>query len=368
MESDGLTPGWRLFRLTEKGNVPLSMVLELTRRCHLHCAHCYLNETQEPNTPSKLRAMKERELSAAEWAGVFDQLAEAGCLYLVLTGGEVFLRPDFLEIAASARARSFNVRVFTTAMHVGEAEARELARLGVERVEVSLYGRPETHAKVTLCESAFERSIRGVKFLRGAGLPVTIKSPLMTLNSGDLHWLQELAAELGALCTFDPTVVPRNDGSKDNLSLRLDAKTLDGVFADPRMTAPDNLEVSWGFAEGDYADFLCSAGRNAGAMDPYGNVYPCLQWLLKAGNVRTSSFKDIWRGSPVLEEIRKLKHEPRPDGGACGDAGGEGYCNNCPGLSQLENGDPLKPPVILHQIEKGEGAARRAAREGGRHG
>jgi AdoMet-dependent heme synthase len=284
-----LPPGWNLFKLTDSASVPLSMVLELTRRCHLHCAHCYLNETQEPNTELKLRSMKSMELSRAEWRGVFEQLAEAGCMYLILTGGEIFLRPDLFDIIADARALTFNVRLFTTAMHVGEAEARRCAELGVERVEISLYGGPETHAKVTLSGAAFERSIEGARRLLAAGVAVTLKAPLMTINSAEYGEVIRLAESIGARFKFDPTITPRNDGARDTLALRLSAERLDEIYSDPRLISAEDIENADAF-DTTMESYLCSAGRNAGAMDPYGNVYPCLQWLVwrdLAGFTRT---------------------------------------------------------------------------------
>lgn len=348
-----LPPAWKIFKLTDEGTIPLSMVLELTRRCHLHCTHCYLNETQEPNTPSKLDGMRRRELSADEWGRVFEELADAGCMYLVLTGGEVFLRPDLFAIIARARALTFNVRLFTTAMHVGEAEARRCAELGVERVEISLYGGPRTHAKVTLSEAAFGRSMRGARLLRDAGIAVTLKAPLMTINNEEYGEVIRLAEGIGARFKFDPTITPRNDGAKDVLKLRLPADRLDEIYADPRLLSAENVEVADAF-DAAMEDYLCSAGRNAGAMDPYGNVYPCLQWLVKAGNVREKSFREIWWGSPELKGIRSMKALPKAASGSCEDGG---YCNNCPGLSALENGDPMKPSQILYDVDRARSKA-----------
>ncbi|MFH2204594.1 MAG: radical SAM protein [Elusimicrobiota bacterium] len=351
---DKLSPAWQLFKLSDENFVPLAMILELTRRCHLRCVHCYLDETQEPGDADELRRMRKEELTAKEWKGVLKQLADAGCMYLALTGGEVFLRPDTLEIAHYARELAFNVRIFTTAMHVNEEIAGELAAMGIDRVDVSLYGRKQTHAAVTRCARAFDRSVRGIKVLRAAGTRVAIKVPLMTLNAVDRHWLQDFAQELGARCLFDPTLTPRNSGKKNNLEHRLPAAELDEIFADPRITTRDNLAAVEEFQSGEYEDYLCSAGRNSGAIDPYGEVNPCLQWPVKCGNIRGEAFKDIWHGSSVLREIRELKHRKQTTGSAA-------YCNNCPGLAYLESGDALQPADYDMRVQDSVRAALGAA-------
>ena len=71
----------------EERRIPVQGTLETTFRCNLSCVHCYVNE------PAGDRAVRERELDLAELEGVVDEIVEAGCLHVLLTGGEVLLRP-----------------------------------------------------------------------------------------------------------------------------------------------------------------------------------------------------------------------------------------------------------------------------------
>ena len=73
---------------------PLALIAELTHRCPLHCVYC--------SNPSEMTA-RGRELSTAEWMGVFQQAAELGVLQVDFTGGEPLARPDVVELAAAAR-------------------------------------------------------------------------------------------------------------------------------------------------------------------------------------------------------------------------------------------------------------------------
>src|SRR6478735_2820847 len=84
----------RLTGRAEAVSAPLSALFELTGRCNLDCSHCYLDIAHPPE-----------ELSTAEAIAVVDQLADVGTMFLMLTGGELFLRPDALVIAAHARSR-----------------------------------------------------------------------------------------------------------------------------------------------------------------------------------------------------------------------------------------------------------------------
>ena len=76
-------------------NIPLYAHLELTYACNLDCVHCYTIPQSKEG------------LSKDEICRILDELADMGTLYLALTGGEIFLRPDFFEIATYAREKGF---------------------------------------------------------------------------------------------------------------------------------------------------------------------------------------------------------------------------------------------------------------------
>ena len=67
--------------------VPLEGTLETTFRCNLSCVHCYVNQ------PASSREERAKELPLSRLEAIVDELAAEGCLDLLLTGGEVLLRP-----------------------------------------------------------------------------------------------------------------------------------------------------------------------------------------------------------------------------------------------------------------------------------
>ena len=78
---------WRL----SGGRFPLSSQWEITCRCNLRCVMCY---TDCFNTPDMLR----QELSLREIVRIMDEIREAGCLELTLTGGEPLIRRDLPDL------------------------------------------------------------------------------------------------------------------------------------------------------------------------------------------------------------------------------------------------------------------------------
>ena len=89
----------RLVARAEAARAPISALFELTGRCNLDCGHCYLDIHHPPE-----------ELTTAEALRVVDELAAAGTFILALSGGELFLRKDALQVAAHARGRGAAAR------------------------------------------------------------------------------------------------------------------------------------------------------------------------------------------------------------------------------------------------------------------
>ena len=304
--------------------VPLSVQLDLTYRCNERCVHCYLDHDDHG------------EMSAAEIKEILNQLAEAGALFLSLSGGEILLRNDFFEILEHARSLLFNVKLKTNGMLIGKTEARKIRHLGVQQVQISIYShRPEVHDGITKVRGSLERSIHAIRFLKSQGLKVLIANVLMRQNMLDYPGVQALAAELGVGFTIDPTITPKMDGDDSITALRIPATVLTQVFHDGSLVG----NVGEFCAPAPPADedalsgYSCSAGHTACYISPYGDVYPCVQFPLPCGNLRRESFAGIWRGSKALEEVRSIRVGDLPTCSGCVHATG---CTRCPGLAYME--------------------------------
>ena len=305
-------------------NVPLSVHLDLTYRCNERCIHCYLDHDDHG------------EMTTGEIKDLLDQMADAGVFYLTLSGGEILMRRDFFEIVEHARARTFCIKLKTNGVLIREKEAERLRALGVESVQISVYShRPEVHDAITKMPGSFRQSIEAVRFLRKQGLHVTMANVLMVQNAQDYSGVRALAAELGASFTMDPTITPMMDGNRSTLELNVDKAALKEVYRDAALVG--NVEEFCAPPRGvdeEALDMLpCSAGHNACYVSPYGDVYPCVQFPLPTGNVRTTKFLDIWRDSPQFKEVRSITLRDMP---SCSQCTHGATCTRCPGLAYME--------------------------------
>ncbi len=324
----GSAPSARLNALSLSLCAPVSVTAELTRRCPLSCLHCYLPETRG-------RAARQRELSTAGWKRILSGLAAAGGLYLVFTGGEPLLRPDLTELCRYAKKLGFDVRVFSSGHGLTPSLAAGLKKAGVSGFEISFYGGPAVHDRITGLKGSSSRSLAAARLLKESGIPVKIKTPLMTLNAGQAGRLKRLAALEGFSISFDLSIAPGNDGDGAALTYRLSGAALRRAVMRVYGGAKRPEKAS---EEAYPKGFICGAGRNVCAVGPSGELYPCLQLPVKLGDLAKRPFSALWRGSAWLKRWRRLSVKDLKDCAGCGDSD---YCSICPGVNLLESGDPL---------------------------
>jgi len=164
-----------LERRDRERHIPRYAIFEITYRCNLSCMHCYLEEDTR------------NELTTQEVFSIIDQLAQAGCLWITFTGGEVFTRVDFFEIAGYARKKNMALALMTNGTLIDEVVAERLKQLCFQRIAISLYGvTPEIHERVTRVEGSFSKTLRAIGLLREAGLKTRVMTPVMKENINEI--------------------------------------------------------------------------------------------------------------------------------------------------------------------------------------
>ena len=305
-------------------SIPFSVQLDVTYRCNERCIHCYLDHVDHG------------EMNLQEIKSLLDQLAEAGVLFLTLSGGEVLMRMDFFDILEHARSLMFCVKIKTNAFMIRESHADRMRELGVHDIQISIYShRPEIHDAITKLPGSLKRSVAAIRFLQSRGMNVVIANVLMKQNMADYAGVRSLAEELGVKYTVDPTITPRMDGDRSSLSLGISHNDLRDVFHDTNLIGPGDADYPLPSTDDDAVldQVPCSAGHSFCYVSPYGDVFPCVQFPLPSGNVRRQKFTDIWRRSRVLNEVRAIRLRDLP---TCSHCTHVGTCTRCPGLAYME--------------------------------
>jgi len=328
--------------------IPFTANLELTRRCNLRCRHCYLG-SQDQSLESRI---PERDAGAVRKS--LDEWAEAGCLHLVITGGDPMMRQDFVEIYRYAVELGLLVTVFCDGILVTDAILDVFREYPPRSVEISIYGATAaTYESVTRVAGSHAFAWRGIRRLVDAGIRVALKTVIMDLNQHELKAMAAQAEELGCPFRFDaaifpciasgpqpspPAPLPVGEGSMASpIDLRVAPEVAvewDLAFPERRRRLARAIKKASGRPDSENV-YSCGAGNTAFYVDPFGNFSPCLMTTHYRYPGAGRDFRDIW-----ANDLREIRHKKKTrNGEGCLTGVLRGACSHCPAFNYLETGN-----------------------------
>lgn len=309
-----------------KKRIPTDATIELTHKCHMDCVMCYLHEVQN-------------EMDTSQVKYVLDALKEEGCIFLLITGGEVFLRKDLLEILDYATELGFVVTLKTTATLMTEKAAKKIKEFGIKEVHVSILGSTaEVHEEITCKTGSFNRMVEGVKVLLREGVRVKMKTVVTRGHVDEILKIRKFCTEELGLPdnsnTFDSNIFPKSNFNRVPLKYRLtddELKELYRILKDEHIPAFPFVDSQEPIND---LQLSCSAGINGISVSPNGDVYACSALPFSAGNMVKESLRGIMDGEKNTECINNIKLSSNKDCSVCEDRMG---CFRCPAMAYLEN-------------------------------
>ena len=274
-----------LFQKASRARHPLSGTFELSPVCNLNCRMCYVRKT-----PQEVAAHDRPMMTLEQWLHIAREAKQAGMLYLLLTGGEPFLWPDFWELYEQLTAMGFLVSINSNGTLIDGEAIRRLKANPPTRVNITLYGAgDETYRALCRADGMFDRVDRAISGLREAGVLVKLNCSLTPANAKDLE----------ALCRY---------ARERELILEINTYMFPPLRRDPAMVGRNQRftpqEAAWyhfkkyQYQQGDerYIRFLKNAER--GLIDPPGLDEQCVDPVdgkvaCRAGN---ASFWITWDG------------------------------------------------------------------------
>ncbi len=317
--------------------MPLHGTFELTSRCNLRCRMCYVRQ------PAADRAQLERELPAGAWLELARAAVDQGTVFLLLTGGEILLRPDFFELYEPLTRLGVVLTLFSNGTLITEEVADRLAAAPPSHIAVTLYGAsPETYAAVTGRGESFDRACAGVQRLVDRRVPLCLKATLTRQNAADLAALRRLAGDWGVPFRAGWLLSRRRDGGSSEVEdCRLSTdeclaiEALDSA-ATAEWEALSRDQAASGVAGEE--NFYCLAGQSAFAVDPAGAMNICLDLRQPGARPLEAGFAAAW------EAVRRRAAAAPPLAAPCRACDARVYCARCPAWSWIETGT-LDAPV-----------------------
>ncbi len=309
--------------------IPVSGMIELTRRCNLRCIHCYLGDGDD--------RFGDGEMTTKQVLDVIDQIAEAGCLYLTITGGDPMMRRDFPAVYRHAKEAGLLVTVMCDGVLVSPEIVELFKDLPPTAVEISLYGgSAKIYEKVTRIPGSFARCLQGISRLVEAGLKVRIKTVLMSVNAHEIEAMRAIAEGFGSPLRLDSAIFPcLHTEDRGPVDLRVPPEEVVRIeMADPETVKSwlDFLEKPAPLVDKDRL-YVCGAGVKSFFVDSHGFVSPCVMTTRYRHNLLETNFRTLW--SENLGELHDTKFRV---GYECASCDLLRACSSCPGFHDHEHG------------------------------
>jgi radical SAM protein with 4Fe4S-binding SPASM domain len=291
----------------------------------------------------------ENELTTDECLGLIDEMKQMGTEMLILTGGEPLLRRDIYDIAHYASSQGIWVVMGTNGVLITDAVVQKMIDCGVKGVGISIDSLdPQKHNSFRGGPDAWEYSVRALDICRAHGMQVLVQTTVMEMNYQEIPQLIDFTREKGAWSFNLYFLVQTGRGQEMNnlpaeqteemLSYLVESQDKHRPMLVRSKCAPHFKRIAYQQGLGGLESGGCMAGTQYGRITPNGDVTPCPYMTVVAGNVREQPFSEIWRTSPVLQELRDLKQLK----GRCGACEYNALCGGCRCRAYAAYGDYLQ--------------------------
>ncbi len=356
--SQGAVPQMLTY-LHERGRrlgLPTAGTFELTARCNFNCKMCYVHLTEEE------QRRRGQELTAEEWIALGEAAAKAGTIFLLLTGGEPTLRPDFAEIYRALHKMGMMISVNSNGYLMDEKAVALFREETPTRVNISLYG-TENETYRRLCGMpAYDRIVRNIGALREAGIEVKVNLSLTPDNIGEMEKIVAQARSMDAQIQATPYMFPpvRRDLGSVGENFRMPPEQAGEFQARYNLLTMSRdqfcllaFQMSQGIAQSDVADcegnpgkgMACRAGSSSFWMTWDGKMMPCGQMREPAFDVKAMGFDTAWQETRKASAAIRLPQE-------CANCSLSFLCHACAAMCYGETGRFDGKPEYLCRLNR----------------
>ncbi|MHB1662191.1 MAG: 12,18-didecarboxysiroheme deacetylase, partial [bacterium] len=323
------------------------IVWNMTRTCNLNCVHCY---SQSKNLQYN------NELTLEEGKAFIDDISAFGSPVMLFSGGEPLMHPHFLDLCFYAKSKGMRAVISTNGTLITRELAKELKKVGLSYVGISLDGLEAVHDKFRGKKGAFKEAINGINYAKEAGIKVGLRFTINKRNAQEIPGIFRLLEEenVPRVCFYHLVYAGR--GTKlmeEDLSHEETRQTVDTILEltkeiYSRDNAKEVLTVD-NHADGPYIYLKLlkegkkeeaenvmsllkmnggnSSGVGIGCVSWNGEVYADQFWRHYAfGNVKERKFSEIWTdtSNPLMKQLKNKKEYVK---GRCKDCKWLDICN-----------------------------------------
>ena len=318
---------------------PITGTLELLPICNMNCDMCYIRLSRTE------MEKKGRMRTADEWISMGEEMERAGVLFLLLTGGEPLLFPDFRRLYLSLRERGIILAVNTNGTLIDADWAAFFGENKPRRINITLYG-ADDRAYETLCHypGGFEKTVQGIRLLKERGVDVKINGSVTKSNRNDMEKIYAIGRELGAPVHMDTYMLPGIHERKLPFEAQSRLEPEEAAAAEMEMLRnemnPEDLRMYVQQMllqikkEGNvYSEGItCMAGNCSFAVNWQGEMRPCVTLEEPSVPVFETGFESAWQ--QISEKVKAYRVNEK-----CRQCRLRPVCKTCVASARLETGE-----------------------------
>lgn len=339
-----------VYKATNKG-IPLNATFELTPLCNMSCMMCYARMT-----PEQLKAQGGIR-SGEEWLKIAEEAAQAGTLFVLLTGGEPLLHPQFREIYLGLLRLGMIVSVNTNGTLLDESWINFFRKNPPRRMNITLYGASEeTYQRVCGYGAGYKKTLRGIRLLLEQNISVKINSTIIRENEHEYEKMKSYAESLGVYFKADSYIFPCARGNRSSEILKHRLSPIKQGYCQFREKQGSenyfNYVVHAPIAktlmqkqkenepeENAWIEPECRAGKSSYWVNYRHQMLPCI-FLEEAVFELSEGFEKAWEGCKTWINQLQLY-------AGCGACGGKRFCNVCAAALYAECRNWKKKPKYI---------------------
>lgn len=334
-----------LYERAGSRGIPLGGTFELTPVCNMNCRMCYIRMSEEQ--------MKEKGglKSAEEWLSLAEQAKSEGMLFLLITGGEPLIYPDFKRLFTSLKKMGLFVSINTNGTMIDDDMVEFFKSNPPYRINITLYGGSnETYRRLCRFDNGYNRVISAIAKLKAAKLPVKINCSITPENMVDAEAVLGMAKDFSSPCSLGCYMFPptRRDDKATNRFIPEEAGVnqakIDKMRYEPK-DFDENVRKIRAVENGELkidvpSRYRCRAGRSSFWITWQGKMNAC--GMTESFNLDPfeDGFAQCWK--KINEAIRDAAALTGCEG--CRD---RAVCKVCPAIAAAETGDVNKKPEYL---------------------
>ncbi len=347
-----------LYTKASRARIPLSGCFELSPVCNFACRMCYVRKTAK-----EVRQHDRPILQLEDWLRIAREGREQGLLYLLLTGGEPFLWPDFWKLYDELIGMGMLVAINTNGSLIDDQVIARLKSKPPRRINITLYGASdETYKRLCGADHVFSKVDRAIRGLQEAGISVKLNCSLTPDNACDQEKIVDYAARNNlnlAMTTYmfppirrDPNLVGVNerftpeeaaDYRARAFLLHHGAESYEKYLADIRGGSIDPPGLEEGCVDPVDGRIRCRAGKSTFWITWDGWLTACGMMPQPRVDTANLDFPTAW------QRLTELAGQTRVSG-VCDKCPNSKICHPCAAMAAAETGSTAGIPRYLCQM------------------